>query len=113
MKHLEMKKLTALFLLFLSVHSYAQKDSLLKPTAGISGLTKGTITMQQFKEAKEISVSCAGCVVTSYRLSAYARDKDAFARDIDSNIIPADLKEAIAEFPSGTRIYFEYIKAVD
>lgn len=107
-----MKKLFSLFLLCLSVHAYAQKDTL-KLTANINGLTKGSITIQQFLDAKEITVADTGWVVTTYTISAYARNMDAFVKQIDSNQIPSEIKQALAKFPSGTKIYFEYIRAAD
>lgn len=108
-----MKKFIFSLFLFFSVAAYAQKDSLVKPTANISGLTKGAITIQQLRDAKEISVSDSGCVVKGYRFSAYAKDKDPVAMDFNSGTIPAKLKEEIAKLPAGTKVYFEYIKARD
>lgn len=108
-----MRKLFSLFLLFLSVHGYAQKDSLLKPTANINGLTKGEMTLPQLRNAKKISVSVTDWVIVSYKLTVYGRGKTALVTEIHSNIISEEYREAIAKFPTGSKIYFEYIKAED
>ena len=108
-----MKKLATLLLLFLSVHAYAQKDSLQKPTANINGLTKGEITLPQLRTAKKISVSVTDWVVVSYKFTAYGKGKTALVNELNSNVISEELREAVAKYPSGAKIYFESIKAKD
>lgn len=108
-----MKTFIFSLLLFFSGAVYAQKDSLVKTKANIDGLTQGTITIQQFRNASKISVSDTGIVVTSYQISAYGKGMSALVRQFDSNAIPEELKKAIEKFPSGTKVYFEYIRAAD
>ena len=108
-----MKKFIFLFLIFSSALAEAQNEKLSRFTANISGLTGGTITLQQLLDAKEISVSESCWMVTSYRFTAFIKDKEPIERDFNFDQIPIDLKEIISTLPSGTKIYFEYIKATD
>ena len=93
-----MKKISLLFFILLSLFVSAQSEKLPGLTANISGLTKGAITVKQILDAKEIVVSDAELLVISYRLSAYGKGRDALVRQVNSNTIPMELKDAIAKF---------------
>jgi undecaprenyl pyrophosphate synthase len=88
---------------------YAQN----KLQASIAGKTGGTITAKELLDAGKLIVSDDHWLITSYRFSAYAVNRNAIEIENSSDTLSPRIKEVLPTLPAGTKIYFEYIKAKD
>lgn len=81
--------------------------------ATIAGMGGAEITSRQLAGDSILSVSEPCYMVTSFRMSAYLKDKMPIEIESNSERFTDKMREAILSLPSGTKVYFEYIKATD
>jgi hypothetical protein len=89
----------------MACNSNAQKHS-----ATLGGMSGGETTALQLSADSMLRATDNGTEVISFRMSAYAKDKDALEVESSNAYLTAPMRKAIAEAPPGTKIYFEFIK---
>ena len=106
-----MKNISLLmFMLVLFFHSGIYAQSPLK--AIVAGKNAGKITAKELLAAEKITVANdSSWHITSYRFSAYAKNRDPTLFDSNNEMLKSEIKKVIPTLPAGTKIYFEYIKA--
>jgi hypothetical protein len=99
-----------LIVLVLPLHTFSQSPF----QATIAGKYKGTVSAKEILEAKKITIGDNPCyLVTSYKCTIYSKDREPIVIESNYDMITSELKEVLPTLPSGTKIYFEFIKAKD
>ncbi|MBK5286276.1 MAG: hypothetical protein JJE25_12825 [Bacteroidia bacterium] len=81
--------------------------------ATIAGMGGKEITSRQLAGDSILAVTEPCYMVTSFRMSAYLKDKKPIEIESNSERLTDQMREAILSLPSGTKVYFEYIKATN
>ena len=82
-------------------------------TATIAGMSGGETTVKQLLSDSVLTMKEPGMMVTSFRMSAYIKDKDPVEAKSSSANLTSSMRDAISNSTPGTKIYFEYIKAIN
>ncbi|HLG35757.1 MAG TPA: GldM family protein [Bacteroidia bacterium] len=84
-----------------------------KWTATLAGMSGGEVTVKQLLSDSVLTMKEPGMMVTSFRMSAYIKDRDPVEVESSSANLTSSMRGAISNSTPGTKIYFEYIKAKD
>jgi len=119
-----MKNIIIISLVFLSSISLSKAE--MNPDSSDTGFVKEKISISGIEKGlidKEILLSSKGLVfqdstaklfkIVGFKLSLFIKNKDLIELDTYSGEISDEMKSAIKSAPSGSKLFFEYIRCVD
>jgi hypothetical protein len=107
------KPLLILMLASFVMMSATHTASAQKLKATLAGMSGGEITAKQLSSDSVLTTE-SGCVIISFHLTLYGKYQNS-PKEFDGNSarITEEMRKAISYSRTGTKIYFEYIKAIN